>query len=286
MDSVPNTSIDHRQSLPSRPLSRKTEPRGHGLAKVEGGFPHSEIRGSKPVRGSPRLIAAYHVLHRLSAPRHPPDTLMTLDHSHHRCPPKGHRRQGLVAGTKPGSTRGWTQRPLLPNMSETGGGQPPRHRAPPCATRLTTGRQQDRIGPSVSAASASFARLAADPEGRTHSLFTMSNNWLARRRAAPGPMAGRCASRLCRWRILYDADRIRGPGRFRSTVGPDHGPEDHGGARRDRTDDLMLAKHALYRLSYCPESTMARHRPARLDWWAWEDSNFRPHAYQARALTN
>src|SRR5690349_23695452 len=21
-------------------------------------------------------------------------------------------------------------------------------------------------------------------------------------------------------------------------------------------------------------------------WWAWEDSNFRPHAYQARALTN
>jgi hypothetical protein len=22
------------------------------------------------------------------------------------------------------------------------------------------------------------------------------------------------------------------------------------------------------------------------DWWAWEDSNFRPHAYQARALTN
>ena len=27
-----------------------------------------------------------------------------------------------------------------------------------------------------------------------------------------------------------------------------------GGARRDRTDDLMLAKHALYQLSYGPES--------------------------------
>lgn len=26
-----------------------------------------------------------------------------------------------------------------------------------------------------------------------------------------------------------------------------------GGARRDRTDDLMLAKHALYQLSYRPE---------------------------------
>src|ERR1700683_758009 len=45
------------------------------------GFPHSEIPGSKPVRGSPRLIAAYHVLHRLSAPRHPPDTLLALDYA-------------------------------------------------------------------------------------------------------------------------------------------------------------------------------------------------------------
>ena len=26
----------------------------------------------------------------------------------------------------------------------------------------------------------------------------------------------------------------------------------NGGARRDRTDDLMLAKHALYQLSYGP----------------------------------
>jgi hypothetical protein len=54
---------------------------------VEGGFPHSEILGSKLVRSSPRLIAAYHVLHRLSAPRHPPDALKALDHSHDRCPP-------------------------------------------------------------------------------------------------------------------------------------------------------------------------------------------------------
>jgi hypothetical protein len=25
---------------------------------------------------------------------------------------------------------------------------------------------------------------------------------------------------------------------------------------------------------------------SREGWWAWEDLNFRPHAYQARALTN
>ena len=33
-------------------------------------LPHSEISGSKPECGSPKLIAAYHVLHRLLAPRH------------------------------------------------------------------------------------------------------------------------------------------------------------------------------------------------------------------------
>src|SRR3954451_13007940 len=78
-----------------------------------------------------------------------------------------------------------------------------------------------------------------------------------------------------------------------------------GGARRDRTDDLMLAKHALSQLSYGPvpedeccwfsesglPSRSARHkvrlrpsgygetafaRCAREGWWAWEDLNFRP----------
>ena len=52
---------------------------------IEGGFPHSEICGSKVVRTSPQLIAAYHVFHRLLLPRHPPNALMALDHSHHRC---------------------------------------------------------------------------------------------------------------------------------------------------------------------------------------------------------
>jgi hypothetical protein len=51
------------------------------------GLPHSEIPGSKLVRSSPRLIAAYHVLHRLSAPRHPPNALLALDRSRRRCLP-------------------------------------------------------------------------------------------------------------------------------------------------------------------------------------------------------
>ncbi len=42
------------------------------------GLPHSEILGSKVVCTSPRLIAAYHVLHRLPVPRHPPYALGNL----------------------------------------------------------------------------------------------------------------------------------------------------------------------------------------------------------------
>jgi hypothetical protein len=56
-----------------------------------------------------------------------------------------------------------------------------------------------------------------------------------------------------------------------------------GGARRDRTDDLLLAKQALSQLSYGPA---VRYPSKGGKWWAWEDLNFRPHAYQARALTN
>src|SRR6185312_4350925 len=50
------------------------------------GFPHSEISGSKLIRSSPKLIAAYYVLHRLHAPRHPLDALKSLDRSHYQCP--------------------------------------------------------------------------------------------------------------------------------------------------------------------------------------------------------
>ena len=47
--------------------------------ELSSGFPHSEILGSKPILGSPKLIAEYHVLHRLLLPRHPPNALLALD---------------------------------------------------------------------------------------------------------------------------------------------------------------------------------------------------------------
>ena len=61
-----------------------------------------------------------------------------------------------------------------------------------------------------------------------------------------------------------------------------------GGARRDRTDDLMLAKHALSQLSYGPENSGGLPCVAGFAseaWWARDELNVRPHAYQACALT-
>ena len=43
-----------------------------------GEFPHSEISGSMLICSSPKLIAAYHVFHRLPVPRHSPCALVRL----------------------------------------------------------------------------------------------------------------------------------------------------------------------------------------------------------------
>ncbi len=86
-------------------------------------------------------------------------------------------------------------------------------------------------------------------------------------------------------------------GGAQSGAHPDAKP---GGGERNRTVDLLLAKQALSQLSYTPirsQNADARsHRVAMTDtrnlvfrllnWWAGEDLNLRPHAYQARALTN
>jgi hypothetical protein len=158
---------------------------------IGGGFPHSEIFGSKLVRSSPKLIAAYHVLHRLSAPRHPPNALKALDRSHHRCPPLGSGGPGHVRNR-------WAideERPV--SCSNVPG-------------KIHAVRHECTEVPR------------SRDHGRTRSLFTMS--WITR------------------------TDRSRP----RSSSFSRMNRSGSGGAGRDRTDDLMLAKHALSRLSYGP----------------------------------
>ena len=142
----------------------------------KGGFPHSEITGSKGASASPVLIAACHVLHRLSTPRHPSEALQRL----------------IVS-----------QQNSCMDYPTTGKSPPD-----PC---LIFVRQCLHLEPDLEAQG-----------GRSCSSFTMSTR---------APRKGR--RETC----------------SRSGAG---------GARRDRTDDLMLAKHALYQLSYGPLSRTLR----------------------------
>ena len=198
MDSGPDTSSqrpeDRRRSgcpaVPSLPISG-------------GGFPHSEIRGSKLVRSSPRLIAAYHVLHRLRVPRHPPNALLALVRSHSPCPPD----PGSISEREPDGM------PPIPPHEQT-------HRRNGPSDRSVT----RRIGPERPTSH----EIRPSPKGRTHLLFTMSQN----RRAGDIPIA----------------KHHRLGARLRPHL--DH--QGRSGARRDRTDDLLLAKQALSQLSYGP----------------------------------
>ena len=61
------------------------------------GLSHSETRGSTAVCAYPRIIAAYHVLHRLQEPRHPPYALTYLPVRYpDNEPRKGTRRDGRL----------------------------------------------------------------------------------------------------------------------------------------------------------------------------------------------
>ncbi len=169
--------------------------RGYGFTaryRRSGGFPHSEIPGSKPARGSPGLVATCYVLHRLSVPRHPPNALLALESRDFHVQTSACRR--------------------IP--------------------------QSQPVGPDTCRSCGACRRW---PDARP--LHDVKQR---RRRSAA--VAHSRSSRAGR----------------------------SGGGERNRTDDLLLAKQALSRLSYTPAFV----------WWAWVDSNYRPHAYQACALTD
>ena len=86
--------------------------------------------GSTAVRTFPKLIAAYHVLHRLLPPRHPPNALRSLDRSHLQCSPVLDlpSRSGEEAVRKDGHSAGWhyTERPEVIEQTHTRAALAPR----------------------------------------------------------------------------------------------------------------------------------------------------------------
>lgn len=209
----------------------KSQPRFRGqslgVPVFEGGFPHSEIFGSKLIRSSPKLIAAYHVLHRLLAPRHPPNALKTLDRSHRRYPPLGRGSFPQLA------LRIERHRRLLKR---------------PASHCLDDGAVSTQRSPG------GLAPTCDPPTEDPRVDRTMP---YSRCQTATRPSTGR--SRHVSRRIAKH--------RFSRTA-LEHAPPHHstlisqgnGGARRDRTDDLMLAKHALSQLSYGPSGRLPQER--------------------------
>jgi hypothetical protein len=152
---------------------------------------------------------------------------------------------------------------------------------------MEAGKARGQARPAMSRDPCNCTR-PAPRHGKSNPFFTMSKI-----NVCPPRTAGKCC--LSRWVAALEC-------RMHSKAWHSQ----NGGARRDRTDDLLLAKQALSQLSYgpghrrtrsCPTPCARRHQPrgyhvrslkvrARdCGWWAWVDSNYRPHAYQACALT-
>ncbi len=99
-----------RANRPARIVPRASSlarrPQTADNRRLSGGFPHSDIPGSKGALASPGLIAECHVLHRLLPPRHPPNALLALDPIRKKTGPLVRRscdRQPILLGFPDGS---------------------------------------------------------------------------------------------------------------------------------------------------------------------------------------
>ena len=83
-------------------------------------MPHSDISGSTPACGSPKLIAACHVLHRLPVPRHPSCALCNLTTKTSKRVAVGKHIWCLTTCVRPGRPRATpARRPARPELPET-----------------------------------------------------------------------------------------------------------------------------------------------------------------------
>ena len=333
--------------------------------RLRGGLPHSEIPGSTSARLYPGLIAASHVLHRLSVPRHPPNALTsTLDHKTRRlqgqAPPQtiksrvktltkklpvlSHQLSAISREPIPEARellRYFVKAPTAtrPSLSDERQQQLPR-RTPSSPVKDQTPTSTNALGQTL--------LFPIDQDVRTQSPAPRSVPPLSPRKGAAGAARYFASQKPALSRCKRTAVALDTNDALRRSVG--------GGGERDRTDDLLLAKQALSQLSYTPEvlggaaaqnperrqrlrsnrespsvlsgkaaqnhgaapavAQQPRKPPgcsrsrgsarasgcsrgaraplpqpcdfgfAETQWWAREDLNLRPHAYQARALTS
>ena len=218
---------------------------------THGALPHSGIPGSAPADGSPRLFAAYHALHRLLAPRHPPYALRCAAPapSQARHPPDLAQCPTDYALVK------------VPNRPPRGRG--PGSSVPVAAPRLApSSRHSDRPAPRWGAAEliCSGARDDKKPAALPAGRLLLAGG------AAYGlPLALCCTLALSLWR---SGPETRGPAPQHCTRSAvplstrESGSRARGGGAEEiRTPDLRRAKAALSQLSYGPVSPRAPQHP-------------------------
>ncbi len=150
-------------------------------------------------------------------PRHPPIALKTLDRSHCQCPPARSRRDRRLNQILCGIQFDviGTKRPASRDRFEG-------------AVRQTHHMQEiERLLRQITNLSAH--------EVRTNLLFTMSKQNRRRARCSP--------------QTFFTNDSPDGVHLYSTPLLP---KKKDGGAGRDRTDDILLAKQALSQLSYGP----------------------------------
>jgi hypothetical protein len=187
---------------------------------LAGGLPHSEIHGSTPARGSPWLIAACHVLHRLLVPRHPPNALLSLET----------RR---IEMRHPPCTETILRR-MLPFIAESFS----------LSTQQFTPLNTSPIAEHPKA----FGQTMRWERPETHQNLIHPDKDLV---LGLGPRIGAAI-----WRHLWRHSSKQKPTTPIAFASPrytsDHLQHRRGGGDRTRTDDPLLAKQVLSQLSYTP----------------------------------
>ena len=174
------------------------------------GFHHSEISGSKVAHTSPKLIAACHVLHRLCMPRHPPIALTSrLRNPHHQQEQWNSTCWSCRASCIPG--------PCKPQANAR---RSARQKA------SATAQLDNLVCPARPLTRPGKSPRKQEAENRTrHRFLEPIHNVKEDATSRPHPQAQSPRN----WFIFILGE--------------------NGGAYRDRTDDLKLAKLALSQLS-------------------------------------